>query len=41
MNTIAFRPHCGEAGSHDHLATAFLTAQGINHGIELDRNTVL
>jgi len=41
MNTFAFRPHCGEAGSHDHLATAFLTAHSINHGIELRNIPVL
>jgi AMP deaminase len=33
LNPFAFRPHCGEAGVSDHLAVAFLTAHGINHGI--------
>jgi AMP deaminase len=41
LNTFAFRPHCGEAGSLDHLATAFLTAHSINHGIELRKIPVL
>ncbi|KAI9592790.1 hypothetical protein BDF19DRAFT_195700 [Syncephalis fuscata] len=35
FNTFVFRPHCGEAGDTDHLASAFLTAQGISHGILL------
>ncbi len=33
--TFTFRPHAGEAGDPEHLAAAFLTAQGINHGILL------
>jgi AMP deaminase len=41
LNTFAFRPHCGEAGSIDHLATAYLTAHSINHGIELQNSPVL
>ncbi|CAG9326098.1 unnamed protein product [Blepharisma stoltei] len=41
MNTFAYRPHCGEAGSRDHLACAFLTAHSINHGIELANDPVL
>lgn len=41
LNTLAFRPHCGEAGSIDHLATAYLTAYSINHGIELNNSPVL
>lgn len=41
MNTFAFRPHCGEAGSFDHLACAFLLANGINHGIVLKKVPVL
>jgi AMP deaminase len=32
LNLFTFRPHCGESGSIDHLAAAFLTADGINHG---------
>lgn len=35
FNTFVFRPHCGEAGDTDHLASAFLTAQSISHGILL------
>ena len=41
MNTFAFRPHCGEAGSFDHLGCAFLVANGINHGIRLRESPVL
>ncbi|CAG9328800.1 unnamed protein product [Blepharisma stoltei] len=41
MNTFSFRPHCGEAGSGDHLATAYLIAHSINHGIELKKSPVL
>ncbi|KAI8641679.1 hypothetical protein BD408DRAFT_388476 [Parasitella parasitica] len=35
FNTFVLRPHCGEAGDTDHLAAAFLTSQGISHGILL------
>lgn len=38
---IAFRPHAGEAGEIHHLATTFLIADGINHGINLKENEVL
>ena len=41
LNTFDFRPHCGEAGSVDHLACAFLVAEGINHGIVLESSPVL
>jgi AMP deaminase len=41
LNTFTFRPHCGESGSTDHLAAAFLTADGINHGIALEQVPVL
>ncbi|KAI0755087.1 AMP deaminase [Daedaleopsis nitida] len=33
--TFVFRPHCGEAGDPDHLASSFLTAHSISHGILL------
>ena len=33
--TFAFRPHSGEAGDCEHLIAAFLTSEGINHGITL------
>ncbi|KAJ2571544.1 AMP deaminase [Coemansia sp. RSA 1813] len=36
-STFAFRPHSGEAGSTDHLAAAFLSAQSINHGALLHK----
>ncbi|KAJ2496017.1 AMP deaminase [Coemansia sp. RSA 1972] len=35
FSTFVFRPHAGEAGDTEHLAAAFLSAQGINHGILL------
>jgi len=35
FNTFVLRPHCGEAGDTDHLAAAFLTSQGISHGLML------
>ena len=41
QDALTFRPHCGESGDIDHLAAAFLVAQGINHGINLDKNTTL
>ena len=41
LNTFKFRPHCGESGNIDHLATGFLLADGINHGIRLDHSPVL
>jgi len=41
MRALAFRPHCGEAGSVSHLATAYLVADGINHGIVLKKAPVL
>ena len=33
--TFVFRPHCGEAGDPEHLASAYLTAHSISHGILL------
>lgn len=41
INAMPFRPHCGEAGSISHLATAGLLADGINHGIVLRKSPVL
>lgn len=41
LNTFSFRPHCGESGNIDHLATGFLVADSINHGIVLDKSPVL
>lgn len=35
FSTFPFRPHSGEAGDPEHLIAAFLTAEGINHGITL------
>ncbi|KNC87615.1 hypothetical protein SARC_00315 [Sphaeroforma arctica JP610] len=41
LNTFQFRPHCGEAGDVDHIASAFLTSEGINHGLTLRKIPVL
>lgn len=38
MTTFRYRPHAGEAGDLDHLATAFLLAHSINHGIVLKKH---
>eukprot|EP00754_Rhynchopus_humris_P013112 Rhum_TRINITY_DN14314_c8_g1::Rhum_TRINITY_DN14314_c8_g1_i2::g.80641::m.80641/K01490/AMPD; AMP deaminase len=35
LSTLSFRPHCGECGDPRHLASAFLAADGISHGIQL------
>lgn len=39
--SFVFRPHSGEAGEPDHLASAFLLAHGINHGITLRKTPPL
>ncbi|KAF3898853.1 Adenosine monophosphate deaminase [Trichophyton interdigitale] len=41
FNTFVLRPHCGEAGDPDHLASAFLCCQGISHGILLRKVPLL
>jgi len=41
LNEITFRPHSGETGPSHHLASTFILAQSINHGIRLRENTVL
>ncbi|KAI7846983.1 hypothetical protein BDC45DRAFT_38185 [Circinella umbellata] len=41
FGTFTFRPHSGEAGDIEHLASAFLTSFGINHGILLQKTPVL
>eukprot|EP00049_Salpingoeca_infusionum_P018391 m.357034 g.357034 ORF g.357034 m.357034 type:complete len:785 (+) comp17693_c0_seq1:155-2509(+) len=41
LNTFALRPHSGEAGSYTHLATTFLLAQNIAHGIQLRKAPVM
>ncbi|CAE8614355.1 unnamed protein product [Polarella glacialis] len=38
---LTLRPHCGEAGPVHHLATSFLLADEINHGIQLEKNPTL
>ncbi|CRG95019.1 AMP deaminase, putative [Plasmodium gallinaceum] len=41
LRPLAFRPHCGETGNISHLATMFLLADKINHGINLRKSPVL
>lgn len=35
FNTFVLRPHSGEAGDPEHLISAYLTSEGISHGILL------
>uniref|UniRef100_A0A0N5B894 AMP deaminase n=1 Tax=Strongyloides papillosus TaxID=174720 RepID=A0A0N5B894_STREA len=41
LNTFSLRPHCGEAGSVNHLITGFLTSESIAHGLLLRKVPVL
>lgn len=41
LTEFSFRPHAGEAGDADHLAATFLTAESVNHGINLRKSPVL
>ena len=41
LNALELRPHCGEAGPVHHLATAWLFADGISHGINLEHQPLL
>lgn len=41
FSTFMLRPHCGEAGDIEHLASAYLTSYGISHGILLRKAPVL
>lgn len=41
LTQVSWRPHSGEAGDVEHLAATFLTAEGINHGINLRRSPTL
>jgi len=41
LNTFAFRPHAGEAGDVDHLASAFMLCENIAHGINLRKSPML
>ncbi|KAG5447243.1 AMP deaminase 2, partial [Clonorchis sinensis] len=41
LNTLALRPHCGEAGHIHHLISGFLLAENINHGLLLRKDPVL
>lgn len=41
LHCFSFRPHSGEAGDINHLASAFLLSKGISHGIMLRKSPVL
>ena len=41
LNTFTFRPHCGEAGEIDHLASAFMACENVAHGIQLRKSPFL
>eukprot|EP00197_Chlamydomonas_leiostraca_P011982 CAMPEP_0202859138 /NCGR_PEP_ID=MMETSP1391-20130828/1384_1 /ASSEMBLY_ACC=CAM_ASM_000867 /TAXON_ID=1034604 /ORGANISM="Chlamydomonas leiostraca, Strain SAG 11-49" /LENGTH=996 /DNA_ID=CAMNT_0049538147 /DNA_START=131 /DNA_END=3121 /DNA_ORIENTATION=+ len=41
LNTFSFRPHAGEAGDVDHLASAFMLCENIAHGINLRKSPML
>jgi len=41
MNTLTFRPHCGEAGTAQHLVAGFLFGHNINHGLLLRKAPVI
>jgi len=41
MNRLVLRPHCGEAGSIQHLVAAFLLSENISHGLMLRKTPVL
>lgn len=41
LNTFSYRPHAGEAGEVHHLDTAWLLADGINHGLNLRKTPAL
>jgi adenosine deaminase len=41
FNVFTLRPHAGEAGDVDHLASTFLLADSINHGINLRKAPAL
>lgn len=41
LNTLAYRPHSGEAGPLEHLSSSYLLANGINHGLKLKESPVL
>ncbi|CUG91788.1 AMP deaminase, putative [Bodo saltans] len=41
QSVFSFRPHCGESGDPDHLIDAYYLADGIGHGVQLKRRSVL
>jgi AMP deaminase len=41
LSTFKYRPHAGEAGDIEHLASTFLVADSINHGILLNESPAL
>jgi AMP deaminase len=41
LSVFSFRPHAGEAGDSSHLASCFMLADAINHGLQLRKAVVL
>ena len=41
LNTYTLRVHAGESGSVEHLSTAFLLSESVNHGINLRKSPSL
>lgn len=41
FSTLVLRPHAGEAGDPDHMASAYLTSHSVSHGITLRKVPVL
>ncbi len=41
FTTFLLRPHCGEAGDHDHLAAAAICCHSISHGLLLRKVPIL
>ena len=41
LNTFNFRPHCGEAGSVQHLVASFMMCESISHGLLLRKAPVI
>lgn len=41
FTTFLLRPHCGEAGDHDHLAAAVICCHSISHGLLLRKVPIL
>ena len=41
LNTFQFKPHCGEAGTIDHLISGYFMSEAINHGLVLESSQVV